>query len=132
MATQDEDLRNALRNNVLIMDSPSEVTEQKFKLKEQLKLEPTKAEKKFLSGQRKEIEAELKEERIQAHLKEKAKVKDLYCMGISHRVAKGPNPLSVKRRTKTITKEPKKKKRRLRKGKRSKLLSANKKEGIML
>jgi len=32
------------------MDSPSEVTEQKFKIKEQLKLEPTKAEKKFLAG----------------------------------------------------------------------------------
>lgn len=61
IATQDEDLRNDLRNNgsapifffrnnVLIMDSPSDVTEQKFKLKEQLKLEPTKAEKKFLAG----------------------------------------------------------------------------------
>ena len=59
IATQDEELRNHLRNNgsvplfffrnnVLIMDSPSEVTEQKFKIKEQLKLEPTKAEKKFL------------------------------------------------------------------------------------
>lgn len=46
-------------------------------------------------------------------------------MGISHRVAKGPNPLSVKRRApKVIKKMPKQKKRRLRKGKRSKELSA--------
>jgi len=139
VATQDEQLRNDLRNNgsvpifffrhnVLIMDSPSEVTEQKFKIKEQLKLEPTKAEKKFLQGQKKEIEQLLKEERVQEHLKEKEKIKDLYCMGISHRVAKGPNPMSVKRRApKVIAKSPKKKKRRLRKGKRSRALSAAKK-----
>ena len=47
----------------------------------------------------------------------------MYCMGITHRVAKGPNPLSMKRR-KVIRKEPKQKKRRLRKGKRSKSISA--------
>ena len=46
-------------------------------------------------------------------------------MGITHRVAKGPNPLSIKRRVKVkvIEKAPKKKKRRLRNGKRSKALS---------
>lgn len=53
VATNDEDLRNKLRNNgnvpiffynrtmVLVMDSPSEVSDQKFKMREQLKLEPT-------------------------------------------------------------------------------------------
>ena len=51
-----EDLRNKLRNNgtcpifffkynVLVMDAPSDVSDQKFKLKEQLKMEPTKQEK---------------------------------------------------------------------------------------
>lgn len=47
-------------------------------------------------------------------------------MGITHRVAKGPNPLSM-RKKKVISKEPKKRKRRLRTGKRSKELSALKK-----
>ena len=62
VCTNDEELRNKLRNNgsvpifffnranVLIMDSPSDVSEQKFKIREQLKLEPTKAEKMFLKG----------------------------------------------------------------------------------
>ena len=68
----------------------------------------------------------MREEQKEEHLKEKEKIKDLYCMGITHRVAKGPNPLSVKRRTKVIKKAPKKKKRRARKGKRSKALSATK------
>ena len=66
----------------------------------------------------------MKEERKEEHLKEKEKIKDLYCMGITHRVAKGPNPLSIKRRAKVIKKTPKQKKRRLRKGKRGKALSA--------
>jgi hypothetical protein len=49
-------------------------------------------------------------------------------MGISHRVAKGPNPLSVRKKVpRVIKKMPKQKKRRLRKGKRSKELSEMKK-----
>ena len=63
VGTNDEELRNKLRNggscplfffnrgNVLIMDSPSDVSAEKFKMREQLKLEPTKAEKIFLKGQ---------------------------------------------------------------------------------
>ena len=63
VATNDEELRNKIRNNgsaplffynksnVLIMDSPSDVSEAKFKIREQMKLEPTKAEKMFLKGQ---------------------------------------------------------------------------------
>mmetsp|Transcript_16107 Transcript_16107/g.20451 ORF Transcript_16107/g.20451 Transcript_16107/m.20451 type:complete len:143 (-) Transcript_16107:259-687(-) len=77
VATNDEDLRNKLRNNgsvpiffynrtgVLVMDSPSDVSAQKFKMREQLKLEPTKAEKIFLKGQQDaimELEREQKEE----------------------------------------------------------------------
>ena len=50
-------------------------------------------------------------------------------MGISQKVAKGPNPLSMMKKKKVIRKEPKVKKRRLRKGKRSKALSALKKAG---
>ena len=73
----------------------------------------------------------IKEEYVEAHLKAKESYKDLYCMGITHRIAKGPNPLSMKRR-KVIRKEPKKKKRRLRKGKRSKILSALKKESKLI
>ena len=53
VGTNDEELRNRLRNNgtcplfffknnILIMDAPSDVSDQKFKLKEQLKMEPTK------------------------------------------------------------------------------------------
>jgi rRNA-processing protein FCF1 len=62
IASNDEDLRNYFRNevgavplffmknNVLIMDSPSDVTNTKFQIKEQLKMEPTRSEKKFLKG----------------------------------------------------------------------------------
>lgn len=66
VGTNDVHLRNNLRNkgicpifffqyNVLIMDAPSDVSDQKFKLKEQLKMEPSKQEKKFLMGQKKAI-----------------------------------------------------------------------------
>ena len=59
VGTNDEALRNQLRNlgtvpifffrkEVLIMDTPSEAFTEKMKLKELLKLEPTKQEKKFI------------------------------------------------------------------------------------
>ena len=59
VGTQDYELKNFLRNTgcvpifffrnqVLIMDSPSEQFEEKMQLKEKLKLEPTQAEKSFL------------------------------------------------------------------------------------
>ena len=68
VGTNDEDLRNELRNlgtvpifffkrQVLIMDTPSDAMNQKMKLKELLKMEPTIIflytihEKKFLKGQ---------------------------------------------------------------------------------
>jgi hypothetical protein len=40
-----------MKNSVLIMDSPSDVTQTKFHIKEQLKMEPTKAERKFFKNQ---------------------------------------------------------------------------------
>ena len=97
VASNDEDLRNQLRNNgsvpiffynrqnVLIMDSPSDVSDQKFKLREQLKLEPTKAEKKFLKGQQEAILEEARLEREEMKEKEKKKVQDLFCMGLNKR-----------------------------------------------
>jgi len=75
----------------------------------------------------------MKEDRDEQHKKERGKVKDMLCMGVSKRVARGPNPLSIKK--KAINKDAsrgKKKRvrttRRVRKGKRSKELSALKKE----
>jgi hypothetical protein len=57
--------------------------------------------------------------------KEREKVKDIYCMGIKTKLAKGANPLSIKKplKRKSFPGEINKKKRRTRKGKRSKLLS---------
>ena len=54
----------------------------------------------------------------------------MLCMGASKKAAKGPNPLSIKRKVinKDKTKEKKVKKRRFRKGKRSKELSALKRK----
>ena len=87
------------RSNVLIMDAPSDVSEQKFKMREQLKLEPTKAEKIFLRGQQQAIMEQYMEEMEEQKQKEKKKVQDLFCMGLNKKQAKGPNPLSMIRRT---------------------------------
>lgn len=62
VGTNDQELRNKLRNlgvvpvfffrsEVLIMDTPSDQFEEKMKLKELLKMEPTMQEKKFLKSQ---------------------------------------------------------------------------------
>ena len=87
-----------------------------------MKLEPTKAEKKFFKTQKVEIATFVKEEMKEQKQQEKAKTKDLLCMGLSKKATLGPNPLSVLRKTiKKQNKGPKVKKRRLRKGIRSKL-----------
>ena len=134
VATQDEDLKNYLRNEVgtvplfffkdtvLIMDSPSDMTKTKFQIKEQLKLEPTKSEKKWFKTEREEMDKFIKEERLEEKSKKQKATKDLLCMGMVRKLAAGPNPLSV--RKKVIKKAPKVHKRRLRKGKRSRELSA--------
>ena len=62
VGTNDENLRNDLRNlgsvpifffkkQVLVMDTPSENFNDKMKLKEILKMEPTHYEKRFIKGQ---------------------------------------------------------------------------------
>ena len=78
LATNDEQLRNYMRdeigsvplfflkNAILIMDSPSEVAKAKFQIKEQLKLEPSKQDKRFLKQQRSDLELFLKQERVEA------------------------------------------------------------------
>jgi len=137
VGTNDEALRNSLRNlgtvpifffrkEVLIMDTPSEAFDDKMKFKELLKMEPTKQEKKFIS-QNKEIILKVKEEeRVQERAKERQKVKDLFCMGIKTKLAKGPNPLSMRKAHKKAPGAIAKK-RRPRKGVRSKVLSQAKK-----
>ena len=78
LATNDEQLRNYMRdeigsvplfflkNAILIMDSPSEVAKAKFQIKEQLKLEPSKQDKRFLKQQKSDVELFLKQERVEA------------------------------------------------------------------
>ena len=56
------------------MDSPSDVSDQKFKLREQLKLEPTKSEKMFLKGQQEAIIEQMKEEWEEEKKREKKRV----------------------------------------------------------
>ena len=64
------------------MDAPSEVSRTKFHIKEQLKLEPTKAEKRFLKGQKSEVEAFIKQEQREEQQASKVKTKGLLCMGV--------------------------------------------------
>ena len=112
------------------MDSPSEVTEAKFKIKEQLKLEPTKAEKKFFKSEREQVDKFLKQERLEQFEEEKKRTKDLLCMGMTRKLRAGPHPLSVLK--KQIKKNPKRadKPRRKRKGKRDRRLSQAKNQTL--
>lgn len=74
------------------------------------------------------------EERVEERKAKRDEVKDLYCMGIKTKRAKGPNPLSVKKKLAgdvprhEFPGEISKRKRRLRKGKRSRELSQMKKQ----
>jgi high-affinity K+ transport system ATPase subunit B len=69
-----------------------------MKLKELLKLEPTKQEKKYISKNKDIIEKIKYEEIVKDKMKERQKIKDLYCMGIKTKLAKGPNPLSIRKK----------------------------------
>ena len=75
----------------------------------------------------------LKEEQEEVKKVEREKIKDLFCMGLNKKSARGPNPLSMMSKSKAIKKSEKGvkkvkiKKRRLRKGKRSRELSQLKK-----
>ena len=104
------------------MDSPSDISQTKFHIKEQLKMEPTKAERKFFKAEQPAVTQFLKEERIEERKTKQAKTKDLLCMGVSKKLASGPNPLSIRKKVIKKALKVKVKKRRLRKGKRSKLL----------
>ena len=109
VGTNDENLRNDLRNlgsvpifffkkQVLVMDTPSESFNDKMKLKEILKMEPTHYEKRFIKGQQDVIQ-KLREEEFEKELMMKRKQdKELYCMGIKTKLAKGPNPLSMRKK----------------------------------
>ena len=99
-------------------------------MREQLKLEPTKADKMFLKGQQEALLEIAKENKEEEKLRVRSQVQDVFCMGINKKSAKGANPLSMMRRRtpKVISKDEKKRKRRPRKGKRSKALSALKKQ----
>ena len=116
------------------MDTPSDDFENKMKIKESLKMEPTYQEKKFLKSQQDVIRKVKQDERVEEKRAEREAVKDLYCMGIKTKLAKGPNPLSM--RKKLASDVPRegfpgeicKKKRRQRKGKRSRELSQIKKQ----
>lgn len=111
------------------MDTPGDAFEDKMKLKELLKLEPTKQEKHYLSQHREIINKVREEERIKEKIKEREKIKDLYCMGVKTKLAKGPNPLSVRKKQNGLSEASKTiKKRRLRKGRRSRELSQLKKQ----
>ena len=140
VGTNDEDLRNDLRNlgtvpifffkaQVLIMDTPSGEFDEKMKYKEMMKLEPTIQEKKLLKSQSVLIERIHQEDLIKEKIKYRESIKDLYCMGIKTKLAAGPNPLSMRKKVlkPMSVKIRKEKKRRLRKGQRSKALSALKK-----
>ena len=75
----------------------------------------------------------MREEREDEKKREKKLVQDLFCMGANKKKAMGPNPLSIRRTTKVISKQDrgnlsKVKLRRKKKGKRSKELSRIKNE----
>lgn len=66
-----------------------------------------------------ELIAKLKlEEAIKEKIKYRESIKDLYCMGIKTKLAAGPNPLSMRKKTvkERSVKIKKEKKRRPRKG----------------
>ena len=70
------------------------------------------------------------EDREEEQKRANIKNQDLFCMGLNKKQARGPNPMSMKRKVAPKVIEKKKvkvKKRRVRKGKRSVALSAIKK-----
>jgi hypothetical protein len=77
-----------------------------------------------LKGQKSEIRQFIRDEKKRELKKVRDKQKDIYCMGLKTKLAKGPNPLSVK--SKNIKKEGRA--RRFRWGKRSKALFEEKKK----
>ena len=111
VATQDNFLRKQLRNvpgvpiiffdqNMLLMDKPSKVSIEASERRENLKEDPQKKEKKILSEKKEEIKdfliSEFKESKYYKRKQEEFKINKL--MGKIRKKAKGPNPLSVKKK----------------------------------
>ena len=76
------------------------------------------------------IERVKEEQRREEMFKKREEEKEFYVMGFKKKLAKGPNPLSVKKKLQKVADFPGKiaKKRRFRKGKRSRELSQLKKQ----
>jgi len=111
VATQDNFLRIQLRKipgvpliffeqNMLLMDKPSKISIESSERKENLKEDPQKKEKKLLNEKKEEIRdflvAEFKESKYYKRKQEEFKLNKL--MGNIRKKAKGPNPLSVKKK----------------------------------
>ena len=111
VATQDNFLRMQLRNipgvpliffeqNMLLMDKPSRVSIEASERRENLKEDPQKKEKKILGEKKEEIKdfliQEFKESKYYKRKQEEFKLNKL--MGNIRKKAKGPNPLSVKKK----------------------------------
>ena len=65
-------------------------------------MEPTIQEKRFLKSQQDVIKKLQMEERIEEKKAQREAIKELYCMGIKTKRAKGPNPLSAKKSAKDV------------------------------
>ena len=111
VATQDNFLRIQLRNipgvpliffeqNMLLMDKPSKRSIEASERREDLKEDPQKKEKKILNEKKEEIKdflvAEFKESKYYKRKQEEYKLNKL--MGYIRKKAKGPNPLSIKKK----------------------------------
>jgi U3 small nucleolar RNA-associated protein 23 len=111
VATQDNFLRVQLRKipgvpliffeqNMLLMDKPSKISVQSSERRENLKEDPQKKEKKILKEKKEEIEdflvEEFKKSKYYKRKQEEFKLNKL--MGNIRKKAKGPNPLSVKKK----------------------------------
>jgi U3 small nucleolar RNA-associated protein 23 len=119
VATQDSFLRQQLRKipgvpllffdqNMILIDKPSQASVLASKKREELKEEPKKFEKKELKEKEKEIKQWVKDEYKKTdHYKNKAeqyKINKL--MGRIRKKAKGPNPLSCKKKMKNVPQNP--------------------------
>jgi hypothetical protein len=111
VATQDNFLRVQLRKipgvpliffeqNMLLMDKPSRVSIEASERRENLKEDPKKTEKKILDEKKNEISdfllEEFKNSKYYKQKQEEYKLNKL--MGKIRKKAKGPNPLSVKKK----------------------------------
>jgi len=111
VASQDVALRTELRqipsvpliyfaHNIMTLDEPTDLTLEKSERKEDLKLKPEDIERKHIKQLLKEVKEERKQEE-KAALEELKKDKDnnkLKAIFKGRKKAKGPNPLSVKRK----------------------------------